>query len=103
MQVYSLAQEALLGVQQALEARLKPPQQVQDALYSAKDGLPVPPDPIKKALDAFAQQALGDLGEHPARQHHQTQSTAISNTDLRFGLVLLASVAPSDFCDGRTW
>ena len=66
MQVYSLAQEALLEVQQRLEARLKPPQQVQDALYSAKDGLPAPPDPIKKALDAFAQQALGELGERHA-------------------------------------
>jgi hypothetical protein len=63
-QVYSLAQEALLGVQQQLQAGLKPPQQVQEALYSAKDGLPVPPDPIKNALDALAEQALDELGEH---------------------------------------
>lgn len=63
MQVYGLAEEALLGVQQELETRLQPPQELQDTLYQAKDGLPVPSDPIKNALDAFAQQALGDLGE----------------------------------------
>ena len=51
-----------MGVQQELEARLKPPQELQDTLYEAKDGLPVPPDPIKAALDAFAKQALGDIG-----------------------------------------
>ena len=53
-----------MGVQKELEDRLKPSQQLQDSLYQAKDGLPVPPDPIKNALDAFAKQALGDIGEH---------------------------------------
>ena len=61
-QVYGLAEEALVGVQLELEARLKPPQDLQDTLYKAKDGLPVPPDPVKSALDAFAKQALDDLG-----------------------------------------
>ena len=51
-----------MGVQQELEARLQPPQELQDTLYEAKDGLPAPPDPVKAALDAFAKQALGDLG-----------------------------------------
>lgn len=64
MQVYGLVEEALMGVQKELENRLKPSQQLQDSLYQAKDGLPVPPDPIKNALDAFAKQALGDIGEH---------------------------------------
>lgn len=61
-QVYRLASEALGGVQLELEARLKPPQDLQDTLYKAKDGLPVPPDPVESALDAFAKQALGDIG-----------------------------------------
>ncbi|CAL5224118.1 g6750 [Coccomyxa viridis] len=59
--VYGLAEEALVGVQQELEARLQPPQDLQDTLYKAKDGLPVPPDPVKSALDAFAKQALGNI------------------------------------------
>ena len=62
-QVYGLAEEALAGVQKELEARLQPPQDLQDTLYKAKDGLPVPPDPVKSALDAFAKQALGNIGE----------------------------------------
>ena len=61
-QVYGLAEEALVGVQQELEARLQPPKDLQDTLYKAKDGLPVPPDPVKSALDAFAKQALGNIG-----------------------------------------
>ena len=36
MQMYGLAEEALVGVQQELEARLKPPQELQDGLYAAK-------------------------------------------------------------------
>ena len=62
MQMYGLAEEALVGVQQELEVRLKPPQELQDGLYAAKDSLPVPPDPIRNALDAFAKKALGDIG-----------------------------------------
>ena len=61
-QMYGLAVEALGEVQLELEARLQPPQDLQDTLYKAKDGFPAPPDPIKSALDAFAKQALGDLG-----------------------------------------
>ena len=62
--MYGLAEEALVGVQQELEARLKPPQGLQDGLYAAKDSLPVPSDPIRNALDAFAKKALGDIGRH---------------------------------------
>ena len=64
LQMYGLAEEALVGVQQELEARLKPPQELQDGLYAAKDSLPVPSDPIRNALDAFAKKALGDIGRH---------------------------------------
>ena len=51
-----------MGVQQELEARLKPPQELRDGLYAAKDSLPVPPDPIRNAMDAFAKKALDDIG-----------------------------------------
>ena len=68
-QAYGLAEEALVGVQQELETRLQPPQDLQDTLYKAKDGLPVPPDPVKSALDAFAKQALGNIGGRVSSTH----------------------------------
>lgn len=77
MQMYGLAEEALVGVQQELEARLKPPQELQDGLYAAKGSLPVPPDPIRNALDAFAKKALGDIGRHLPPLYSQCWSSML--------------------------
>ena len=67
LQASSSAQGALMEAQQQLQRQLQqPPQGLQQVLRDAKASLPVlprPPEPIKHALDALADAALGNFGE----------------------------------------